>query len=319
MAGDAPYTAGMFRIDPMPSGKLAASLCGARSDLWLPRAALSSCLRAVISRDTRGVQLAEGDRYNHFPASPMCSLVWYFSGEAVVLDPHRPAAPDTPGRPLPDRITFCGPFNRPVISRNPGPMHAMMLMLMPDALGQLTGLDPGAFLNRIVPASEVLDASWLALCRAVDEAPDDEARVALIDDFLTPLWRQVRPDAASPVRVYADWSRNLALRASVSGWGRSLRQVERRIKQWTGQPLRELRGMGRSEQAFFDAVVAGRSGEVNWSDVASSSGYADQSHLCRQSRRVTGFPPAELRRRIFADESFWAYRLWGFSESQLPD
>ena len=71
--------------------------------------------------------------------------------------------------------------------------------------------------------------------------------------------------------------------------------------------------------AFFDAVVAGRSGEVNWSDVASSSGYADQSHLCRQSRRVTGFPPAELRRRIFADESFWAYRLWGFSESQLPD
>jgi AraC-like DNA-binding protein len=125
----------------------------------------------------------------------------------------------------------------------------------------------------------------------VDEAPDDEARVALMDEFLTPLWRQVRPDAASPVRVYADWSRNLALRASVSGWGRSLRQVERRIKQWTGQPLRELRGMGRSEQAFFDAVVAGRSGEVNWSDVASSSGYADQSHLCRQSRRVTGFPP----------------------------
>ena len=83
--------------------------------------------------------------------------------------------------------------------------------------------------------------------------------------------------------------------------------------------MRGLSGMGRSEQAFFEAVVAGRSGEVSWSDVASSSGYTDQSHLCRQSRRVTGFPPAELRRRIFADESFWAYRLWGFSESALPD
>jgi hypothetical protein len=44
-------------------------------------------------------------------------------------------------------------------------MHAMMLMLMPDALAQLTGLDPGAFLNRIVPASEVLDAPWMTLCR----------------------------------------------------------------------------------------------------------------------------------------------------------
>ncbi|MBL8460141.1 MAG: helix-turn-helix transcriptional regulator [Zoogloea sp.] len=309
----------MFRIDPIPSGELATSLSAARSDLWLPRAALSSCVRAVISRDTRGVSLDEPARYNHFPASPVCSLLWYFSGEAEVLEAHHPAAPDSPCRPLPHRISFCGPFNRPVISRNPGPMHAMMLLLLPDALAQLTGIDPGAFLNRMVPAEEVLDASWMAMCRAVDAAPDDEARLTLIEAFLHPLWQEARPDATSPVRVFSDWSQSLAMRASTSGWGRSLRQVERRIKQWTGQPLRELRGLGRSEQAFFDAVLAGRSGEVNWSDVASSSGYADQSHLSRQTRRITGFPPAELRRRIFADESFWAYRLWGFSESQLPD
>lgn len=38
--------------------------------------------------------------------------------------------------------------------------------------------------------------------------------------------------------------------------------------------------------------------------------YANQSHLCRETRRLTGFSPDELRRRIHGDEGFWLYRLW---------
>jgi AraC-like DNA-binding protein len=171
----------------------------------------------------------------------------------------------------------------------------------------------------VVPVEDVFDDTWLALCRAVDEAPGDEARVRLIEDFLLPRWRQARPEATRAGRLVADWSHSLALRAATSGLGRSLRQVERRIKQWTGQPLRELRGIGRSEQAFFEAVVALKSGSVNWSDVASNTGYADQSHLCRQTRRITGFAPEELRRLIATDECFWAYRLWGYSEGMSDD
>lgn len=309
----------MLKIDQPSSAFPIATLSAAQSNLWLPRAALSPCVRAVLSRDTRGVTLSDEQRYNHFPATPACSLVWYLGGQAEVFHPGYPAKENSLRRPLPDKICFCGPFNRPVISRNPGPMHAMMVMFMPDALSLLTGIDPGAYINRIVPAEEVLDASWMAMCRAVESASDDDCRVRMIESFLYPLWQQTRPDAASPSRVFSDWSQSLAMRAALSGWGRSLRQVERRIKQWTGQSLRELRGLSRSEQAFFDAVVAGKSGQVNWSEVASNAGYADQSHLCRQTRRITGFPPEELRRRIFADETFWAYRLWGFTESHLPD
>lgn len=308
----------MLKIDQSSHMFPVVALPAARSNLWLPGATLSSCVRTVLSRDTRGVTLSDAQRYNHFPASPVCSLVWYLSGDAEVLHSGYPAKNASPRRPLPGKIVFCGPFNRPVISRNPGPMHAMMVMLLPDAFSLLTGIDPGAYLNRMVPAEEVLDASWMAMCRAVESAFDDDCRVRVVESFLHPLWQQARPDAASPSRFFSDWSQNLAVRAATSGWGRSLRQVERRIKQWTGQPWRELRGLSRSERAFFDAVVAGKSGTVNWSDVASNTGYADQSHLCRQTRRITGFPPEELRRRIFADETFWVYRLWGFTESQLP-
>lgn len=53
-------------------------------------------------------------------------------------------------------------------------------------------------------------------------------------------------------------------------------------------------------------AAAPRAGEL----LADASGYADQSHLCREVRRVTGFSPEELYRRIQEDEGFWSYRLW---------
>lgn len=271
-----------------------------------------------MSRDTRGAALADDQRYNYFPASPTCSINWYFSGDCDLLAPGCPARADSPRTPV-DRVTFCGPFTYPTVSWNPGPMHAMVLLLMPDALGQLTGIDPCAWINRVVPIEAVFDAPWLELCRTVDEAGDDEARVRIIESFLLPRWREARPESSRAGRLLADWSRALALRAASSGLGRSQRQFERRIKQWTGQTLRELRGLGRSEQAFFDVVAALKSGGVNWSEVASNTGFADQSHMCRQTRRVTGFAPEELRRRISTEESFWAYRLWGYSEGLAED
>jgi AraC-like DNA-binding protein len=51
-------------------------------------------------------------------------------------------------------------------------------------------------------------------------------------------------------------------------------------------------------------------GEVVWSALAQDAGYTDQAHLCRETRRVTGFSPEELRRRIDEEEAFWPYRIW---------
>ena len=79
-----------------------------------------------------------------------------------------------------------------------------------------------------------------------------------------------------------------------------------------GLPLRELRGMAKSEQAFFDALTAHvDQGTVPWAEVAAGAGYADQSHLCRVTRRITGFTPQALYDGILREEAFWAYRIWG--------
>ncbi len=309
------YNCVMFKIDQPP---LAAGspLSAARNEMWLPRAGLAAGVRAVVARDSRGITLPAAQRYNYFPASPLCSISWFLHGDCYFVHASLPPAPDSPRERLPD---FCigGPFTRPSCSWAAGEVHGLMLLLPPDAFSVLTGLAAGDVLNRFADGGRVLDEGWQQLNRAVRAAADDDSRIALIEAFLTPRWAQLRPPQSLVSRLNSDWVQHLALRAANSGLGRSVRQVERRIKTWTGQSLRELNGLGRAEQAFLAGVAAERDGIVNWSELADLTGYADQSHLCRQTRRVTGFTPAELRRGLAEDEGFWAYRLWGLSELHL--
>lgn len=283
--------------------------------LWLPRMSLAHCMRGFVVRDTRAVALPSEQRVNYFPAIPHCTLSWFFTGTAQLRTFAADGAPHGPALPMPGRLVLCGPQTRPLVSSNPGPVHCLMLGLMPDAVALLTGINVNSLIDTIVDARDVLDAEWLALCDSLFELAHDEQRIACIERFLEPRWQAVRPGRTRAAHVLEDWSDGLALRAANSGLGRSLRQIERRIKQWTGQPLRELRGYGRLERAFFDVVLAQEAGDVNWGDVACGAGFADQSHLCRQTRRITGFSPEELRRRIAQEEGFWVYRIWGFGES----
>ena len=286
------------------------SLSDAITRLWQPRLSLTGCVRGIMVRNTLGVQLAAHQRFNHYPATPLCSINWYFTGEVSMLEPGVPISLDAPRSNVPSRITLSGPHTRPTVSWNSGPAHGMMLLLLPDALQRLTGIEPRRYLNASCDAIEVLPQSWTAMCTAVAAAPDDNTRVQHIDSFLDPLWQAERPRQPLDAHRYADWVQGLALRAATSHTGRSLRQVERRIRLWAGLPLRELRGFGRAEQAFFQAMAAADMGHPTWSALAADTGYSDQPHLCRESRRITGCTPEELLRRIEQDEGFWPYRIW---------
>lgn len=277
----------------------------APTSLWLPRWSLSRCVRAVVVRSTLGLgrNWPPAWHYNHFPASPLCTVGWLLDGHTEMVEAGR--------RWRVPRVYFAGPHTRPTVSCNSPEGKGLILMLLPDAVQALTGLDPARCVNRVLPVEAALGARWQVLGQAVLDAADDEARVALIEDFLEPRWLALRPGAGAPGLRCRDWAEGLAMRAATTGVGRSLRQIERRIKGWTGLPMRELRGLGRAEQAFFHALMQGNPDQaVRWSEVAADVGYADQSHLCRETRRITGFAPAELRRRIAEDEGFWLYRIW---------
>lgn len=264
-------------------------------------------------RNTVGYVLSDEQRFNHFPATPMCGLTWWLSGEDLISHQVTSDSLSTSASTIArvkSRWTLSGPMTQPFSSWSPGAIHGMAVMFMPDALHAMTGIEPSALVNQFVNAEPLLPPDWQAMCEAVQLAPDDASRLGLLEAFLLPRWQACRPGHSPLFDRYADWIAHLAQRAAMSGPGRSVRQMERRIKRWSGLPMRELRGLSRSEQSFFAAATAQAEGRVDWSQLALDAGYSDQSHLCRVSRRVTGFSPERLSVGIQNEEPFWSYRLW---------
>lgn len=273
----------------------------ATARVMAPRTSLASCVRAYVIRDTTGRPVLPAEqRLNHFPASAMSSISWIVEGEVQRLD----------SRSLTPRVALGGPQTRPRTSYNPGPVHVFIVLFFPAALHALTGLDISAHVNQFVAMDSVLDDSWQALSKQVLAAPDDATRVALVEQFLDARWQAARAAGTAPRNVLGDWANSIAMHVATSGWGRSARSVERRVKVWAGQPVRGLRRFQRAEQLFRERRAEIEAGTVSWADAAAQAGFADQSHLCRETRAVTGHSPTELARRMQDDESYWVYRIW---------
>lgn len=280
--------------------------------LWLPSHDLSGCVLAAMSRRADAPSSsAEADCYNHYPASPYCTLSWWVQGQGRWCDIGGERASAQGSRALP-RITFNGAQRHPVATWCRPPFHGLMLNFRPEALRRLIGVDAGQWLDRWADAHAVLPPSWHGFLQAMLEAPSDDGRMTLVEQFIGPRWRVEQIRSIHRRERIHDWCEDLARRAALSGKGRSARQFERRFKQWLGLPHRELFAMGRAERAFFEALAqeAGPD-DIDWPDVAAAAGYADQSHMIRQARKITGFTPATLFRRVKSDPSFWMYRLWG--------
>src|ERR1700733_1815555 len=133
------------------------------SEIAWPRPGIEACVFCRIVRDTRGVTLDHAQRFNFFPASPVCSVAWLFAGDCHLIDqPDQMERPWTGAR-LPS-LAFLGPQLGPVVSWNPGETYAMTVAFYPDALSAMTGLDLSPFAGRMVPAEKVLPQPVLKPC-----------------------------------------------------------------------------------------------------------------------------------------------------------
>ena len=280
--------------------------------VW-PRPAIAGCVFCMIVRDTRGVALAQAQRFNFFPASPLCSVMWGLAGDWHLIDqPDQMERPWT-GTRLPGLAVF-GPQLGPLVSWNPGETYAVTIAFYPDAFAALTGIDLSPFRERMVSAEEVLPPPILELCRDFFDVVGREGAeraLSVLEDRIESLWADTRPAGIRPMTWVKEWSRSLALRAARTGLGRSTRQVARRIKSWTGVSQRDLLGLGRTERLYAKLHEAIENGDVDWAALAAASGFADQAHMIRQMRRHTGFTPEQLRQSARNDEAFWGYRLLG--------
>jgi AraC-like DNA-binding protein len=291
-----------------PAAPIPETPAGATARWIAPRPTLASCVRACLTRGFGlGAPLPPDQCVNRFPANPYCSLTWFFEDPPVLVAPTDDA---WFSRPLP-RVLFSGPRSRPLVTRHTGRMRALTLALYPQAVHALTGLPIAEHIDRFTPLDGLLPEPWQALSRQVLAAAGDEERLALIEQFLEPRWQACSADAANhPGQDAHDWVRQFDAQMLALAAHRSDRHRERRIRDSAGQPLRRLRRLQRLERSFLAARAQLQAGTLSWAGIAADGGFADQAHLSREMREITGDSPRDWARKLEDDEGYWAYRIW---------
>lgn len=207
------------------------------SRLYAAPPSLQGALVAVVCRDTRGVALEDAQRLSHFPASPMVCLSWYQGLEAGLLEPGRR------WRPFAAPVMFSGSQTAPTASWAARPGRGGMLCLNLDVAQKLFDADLLQAQDRFVPAPDLLGPAWRPLCEALLAADGDRQTLAALERHLAPRWRQVQGRAGTAwpsLREHGrHWVQRLGLQALE--WQRTLgaRQVERRIRQYSGRSMRQ--------------------------------------------------------------------------------
>jgi len=276
--------------------------------LYFAPPALQGALLALVSRDTSQLELSDAQRLSHFPASPIVTLSWYHGLDAGLI------GAEGGWRPFGARVVLSGSQSHPMVTWAPTTGRGYMACFAPDVAQALFGLDLSSVQDRFVPADSVLGDEWQPLFDALLAAPDDAAALRVLENHLGQRWRSVQGrslERPSLRQVGRHWVQRLGWKAYEWRSTRSARQVERRIKSFSGRSLREWQSLVRTEGAFFAARERYESGQpFDWATLALDEGFSDQSHLSRVTRQICGFPPTEFADRYIEDESFWIYRLW---------
>lgn len=287
----------------------------AAARLLLPHPTLGACVFAGVERDTRAAALSDAERFNYYPATPMAMVSWIFEGTLHMVEERGPGSTATLSPSLP-RLVFSGPQSRPSASWSPGPVHALSVAFYPEALGRLLSIRIEPFVDRILPLEELAGGAFLEACRTLFTRGGETDAFQRLQEYLRPFWKY--PASASAAPRMGDWVRSWATRVAFSKAGAEMRQFQRRIKGWTGQSHRDLQLFARVEEVMIRAGGHRQEKSLDLAGLANDVGFADQSHMGREVRRVTGLSPARLDALIAHDEAFWFYRLvQGHYDKQL--
>jgi AraC-like DNA-binding protein len=282
----------------------------ARESLRLAPPALQGALVALVARDTSELSLSSAQRLTHFPASPLVTISW-FRGAEVGLVEH--GADGFGWRSFGGKVVVSGSQSHPTVSWAPATGCGYMAVFTADAAQALFDLDLAAIQDRFVPVDQVIGEHFAPLWDAL-LASSDADLPGVLESHLARRWQalQGRQSAQPSLRQLGrHWVERLAWQAHAWRSVHSPRHVERRIKSFSGRSLREWQSLVKTEGLFYAARDRYEAGQpFDWAAMALDEGFADQAHMSRVVKRVSGFSPSEFTQRFIEDESFWMYRLW---------
>ena len=178
----------------------------------------------------------------------------------------------------------------------PGPCAPLYVeaWLAPLAAARILGVPMHHLTDGTVDLAALSGPQGSTVRERVRETPDWAVRYALIDEFLLDRWEQ-GPEV--PAEVREAWQRLVARNGNIPiaevarevGW--SHKHLITRFNEWVGVSPKKAARILRFE-AFTRALDTRP--HPTWSDLATRFGYADQAHLIRETRALTGHTPTSL-------------------------
>jgi AraC-like DNA-binding protein len=180
-----------------------------------------------------------------------------------------------------------------VTVRPVGPVGAVIVRVKPEASERISQSPLSEFRDQKIELSHLFrKGALIKIEQDLARAPDAEARVAFVEEFLLRYMRPSRPpsllaQAASSLRFDPSISvSDLATHLDIS-----VRHLSRGFKAAFGVGPKQFARLVRVEKA-----VAARRDGCCWSDIAQSCGFADQAHLIHDFQAIVGVAPEEIFR-----------------------
>lgn len=164
--------------------------------------------------------------------------------------------------------------------------------LWPGAAGAVLATDVRRLRNGALPLEALLAGDVPERLRAaLAPRPPDEEAARRLDEVLAPLTAcRPRLDAAVMRSVFAiiEARGQIAVSALSRDAGLSERQLRRRFARAVGLSPKEFARVRRLRSSIEDALG---SPQRRWVELAAACGYADQAHLVKEYRRLSGLAP----------------------------
>lgn len=273
-----------------------------KTSVWPAGATWREHVLMYVARSTRGGSSSATDSTNHFPPTPYCCITWMLDGELRLVRQGDQARDQR----LP-KISVIGCQSQHGTTVNIGDRDSFMAVFFSDAFHTLFDVDLSDLKDRFVDARQVLNADGISLVDAVDTAKSHEERIHLIEEF---LGNHAAALSLSPWLRIRRLGSNLNVRLASTLLGVGERQAQRRAQREAGLSLRGLSRLWRARRSHTEVKTLIEQGaSLHWGRHASEHGYADQSHMVKECRDLTGSSPQQLVELVKRNETHWMYRL----------
>jgi AraC-like DNA-binding protein len=235
----------------------------------------------------------------HAPPAPLAALVtcfWEVTGRTRAHRVLPDGAMDLLFAAGDEGASVIGPMTRALVTADPSPAWTVGVRFRPGAAMALLGVSAREVRDDRVDAAAVWGRSGRILGERLAASRDpSDARATIAAELVSRLGRAAAGDArvTHAVETLEAARGELPVPAVAARVGLSERQLERLFDERVGYGPKTFARVMRMQRAVESiARTAGRRGTMaSWASFARDCGYADQAHLIREFRALTGVTP----------------------------